>query len=126
MLALLPPRLRLCISMLSACLCLLMLGAGSAHAASGGQGYIPFAGAANAGDQSLDPTQGATGQQPLPVEQDPQPVIKQPRPKEGNTGGGLFSGIPYSDLILQYAAIRSLDPALVAAVIKQESGFNPR
>lgn len=39
---------------------------------------------------------------------------------------GLRYPLPYGDLIPRAATARRLDPALVAALIHQESGFNPR
>lgn len=40
--------------------------------------------------------------------------------------GRLVFPIPYRNLVLRYAAENSLDPRLVAAVIKVESDFRPR
>lgn len=39
--------------------------------------------------------------------------------------GGDLTGVPYADLIQAAAAHHNLDPALIAAVIEQESAFQP-
>ncbi|MBS2940002.1 transglycosylase SLT domain-containing protein [Nocardioides sp. J2M5] len=40
--------------------------------------------------------------------------------------GGLPAGTPYADLFARAGAAHHLDPALLAAVAKQESGFDPQ
>jgi soluble lytic murein transglycosylase len=40
--------------------------------------------------------------------------------------GRLVYPFPYRDLVEQHATRRGLDPLLVAAVIREESGFDPR
>ncbi len=39
--------------------------------------------------------------------------------------GELNASVPFRDLILKYSKIHSIDPCLVAAVIKKESDFDP-
>jgi soluble lytic murein transglycosylase-like protein len=41
------------------------------------------------------------------------------------TGSGLTAGVPYTSEITAAAQANGLDPALLAGLIKQESGFNP-
>jgi soluble lytic murein transglycosylase-like protein len=50
----------------------------------------------------------------------------RPAPAAPGAPSAALAGVPYRDLILRYAALRGLEPALVAAVVHQESGFNPR
>jgi soluble lytic murein transglycosylase-like protein len=43
----------------------------------------------------------------------------------GTTGGDLPSSVPYAAQITAAAKANGIDPALLAGLIKQESGFNP-
>jgi soluble lytic murein transglycosylase-like protein len=43
----------------------------------------------------------------------------------GSAGGSLPSSVPYHDEIVAAAKRHGLDPALLAGLIRQESGFNP-
>ena len=45
--------------------------------------------------------------------------------KAAASTGKLNNTVPFRDLILKYSNLHSLDPCLVAAVIKKESDFDP-
>ena len=50
---------------------------------------------------------------------------RRPRPPPTTTVSELPSGTPYASEITAAAQANGLDPALLAGLIKQESGFNP-
>ena len=65
--------------------------------------------------------------QPLSLTSHPPAVTPPSRPAgEGGQGNEKPISLPFGDLIAAAATRHNLDPALLAAVAKQESGFNPR
>lgn len=59
-----------------------------------------------------------------PAEKDPEAQYFDP--SQLNNKGSLPDSIPYLDIILRVSKEKGVDPALVLAVIQQESGFNPK
>jgi soluble lytic murein transglycosylase-like protein len=53
------------------------------------------------------------------------PVGGLPAATTAGTGGALPASVPYAAQITSAARANGLDPALLAGLIKQESGFNP-
>ena len=56
----------------------------------------------------------------------PFPQVEKDTKKQPAASGKLKKSVRYRSLILKYAKKHRLEPALVAAVIHQESAFNPR
>ena len=59
-----------------------------------------------------------------PAEKDPEAQYFEPSRLDNK--GSLPDSIPYLDIILRVSREKGVDPALVLAVIQQESGFNPK
>src|SRR5512141_2958433 len=60
------------------------------------------------------------------IEPDEVPYPDPPAPRPFANVSTTLEGVPYADLIDNLAQVHGVDPILVKALIKVESGFNPR
>lgn len=53
-------------------------------------------------------------------------VIREPKAQPGQASAQLITGRPYANLVADAARTHNVPPALLHAVIKAESGYNPK
>lgn len=101
--------------------------------ASGESSYAKVSGPASEDGAAEEPVSVSVDKLPdevaylvrKPAEEDPQAKYFDPS-KAADNGGDLPASIPYLDIVLKVCKEKGVDPALVLAVIQQESRFNPK